>query len=89
MLITGDFKQLCSFTEHYRKIKFEGFQPDKLVDRCIRDRIRLRGITFVSNLELTLFVSDRDFKKLKKWREIVIKLRFSENGGYRILGLVF
>ena len=72
-----------SFTEHYRKIKIEGFQPDKLVDRCIRDRIRLRGITFVSNLELTLFVSDRDFKKLKKMAGNRYKITILGNGGCR------
>ena len=72
-----------SFTEHYRKIKIEGFQLDKLLDRCLRERIQLRGITFAGNLELTLYVSARDFRRLKKLAGSRYRITVLKEGGGR------
>ena len=72
-----------SFTEHYRKIRVEGFQPDKLVNKCAKSRIQLRRVTFVSELELTMLVSGRDFKRLKKLAKNTYKITVLEEGGYR------
>lgn len=72
-----------SFTEHYRKIKVEGFQPDKLIDKCAKNRIQLRQVTIVSELELTMLVSSRDFKKLKKLAKSTYKITELGEGGYR------
>lgn len=71
-----------SFTEHYKKIKIEGFQLDKLIDKCIKNRIQLRRVTFVNDLELTLLVSSRDFKRLKKLAKSTYKITVISDGGY-------
>lgn len=72
-----------SFTEHYRKIRIEGFQPEKLLDRCVRAKIQLRAVTFVNSLELTLLVSGRDFRKLKKMAGNRYKITVLSDGGCR------
>lgn len=72
-----------SFTEHYRKIRIEGFQLDKLIDKCIKNRIQLRRVTFISDLEITLLVSSKDFNKLKKLAKSTYKITILEDGGYK------
>lgn len=72
-----------SFTEHYRKIKIEGFQLDKLIDKCMKNRIQLRNITFISDLEITLLVSSRDFNRLKKMAKSSYKITILKDGGYK------
>ena len=71
-----------SFTEHYKKIRVEGFQLDKLIDKCIKNRVQLKGVTFVSDLELTMMVSSQDFKKLKKLAKSTYKITVISDGGY-------
>ena len=72
-----------SFTEHYKKIRIEGFQPDRLIDKCVKNRIQLRAVTFISDLELTLMVSSRDFQKLKQLAKNTYKITVLREGGYR------
>lgn len=72
-----------SFTEHYRKIKIEGFQMDRLLDKCMKNQIQLRQVKFVSDLEITLLIEKRDFKKLKKLAKSSYKITVIEEGGYK------
>lgn len=71
-----------SFTKHYRKIRIEGFQLDKLVGRCMKQNIEMKKIVFVSDLEITLSVSCRDFRKLKRLAKSAYKITVLEDGGY-------
>lgn len=72
-----------SFTEHYRKIKIEGFQMDRLLDQCMKNKIQLRHVKFVSDLEITLLVGRRDFKRLKKLAKSSYKITVVEDRGYK------
>lgn len=72
-----------SFTEHYRKIKIEGFQLDRLAGKCMKQNIRIKQLVFVSDLEITLAISYRDFRKLKKLAKSAYKITVLEDGGYR------
>lgn len=71
-----------SFSEHYRKIRIEGFGLDKLLNKCIKDRIRIRGVAFINELELTLSISSRDLKKLKKLAKNTYRITVLGDGGY-------
>ncbi len=72
-----------SFTEHYKKIKIEGFQIDRLLDKCMKNRIQLRQVQFVNDLEVTLLVGTGDFKKLKKLAKSSYKVTVLEERGYK------
>ncbi len=72
-----------SFTEHYRKIRIEGFQIDRLLDNCMKQGIRLRQVEFVSDLEVTLLVGAGDFKTLKRLAKSSYKVTVLEERGYK------
>lgn len=72
-----------NFTEHYRTIKIEGFQLDRLIGKCMKQGIQMRNIVFISDLELTLTIRSGDFKMLKKMAKSAYKITVLKEGGYR------
>lgn len=71
-----------SFSEHYKKIRIEGFGLDKLLNKCIKNRIQVQRITFVHELEITLYISSRDLKKLKRMAKNTYRITVLRDGGY-------
>lgn len=75
-----------SFTEHYRKIRIEGFQLDKLIDKCLKKQIDLRTVRFIDDLTVTLTISNADYKRLKKIAKNTYRITTLGWGGYRHTG---
>lgn len=72
-----------AFTEHYKKIKIEGFRLDRLLDKCIKNHIHLKNIRFVNDIEIHLMISSRDLKKLQKLAKKSYKITVLGEGGYK------
>lgn len=74
-------KDRGSFLEHYKKIKVEGFEQQKLLTQCIKSGIVLRNIYIINDIEMTMTIMDWDYNKFLK----LIKNRYQvtilyENG---------
>jgi len=55
-------KDKGSFLEHYKIIKVEGFDQQKLLTQCVKAGIVLRDIHIHSNIEMTMKIMDWDYK---------------------------
>jgi len=54
------------FLKHYKRIKVEGIQINKVINQCIRTGIALRNLKWKGPLESTMEVQAEDYQKLKK-----------------------
>lgn len=72
-----------NFTAHYKTIKIEGFQLDKLIGQCSRNKIPVRNIVFRDSLTITMEVESRHFSALKKLARNTYKITVLKQGGYR------
>lgn len=51
---------------HHRKIRIEGTDLPKIVNKCIRNGILLKDLRYKDQLESTVEVKDDDYRRLKK-----------------------
>lgn len=75
-----------NFTASRKTIKIEGFQPDRLINKCLQKKIPLRNIVFRDSLTAVLEISSSDFSALKKMAKNTYKITVLAQGGYRNTG---
>lgn len=54
------------FLRHHKKIKIEGTDQSKIINKCINNNILLKDFTWQDPLESTAFIKDEDYENLKK-----------------------
>lgn len=72
-----------SFSAHRCRIKIEGFGIDKLISACTKKRIRIKDISFVSDLEVLISVSKEDVHNIKSIAKNTYRITVLSEEGYR------
>lgn len=54
------------FLRHHRKIRIEGTELHKIVNKCIKNDITLKDLRCKDTLESTVCVKDEDYSRLRK-----------------------
>ena len=71
-----------SFTAHQKKIKIEGFGLHKLISECLRYKIQIRDLHFISDIEAEMLIKASDFGKLRKLAKSRFRITVVSESGY-------
>ena len=52
MLIAGEVDEI-RFLKHYRKIKIEGIDPKRILNKCLKNRITLQDLRWRDDISYT------------------------------------
>ncbi|MGI6731085.1 MAG: sporulation protein YqfD [Anaerovoracaceae bacterium] len=72
-----------SFLEHYKKIRIEGFEIQKLLTECIKSGIVLKNIRIINDTEIILIVMDWDYNRLMRLVKNKYKVTILYESGYK------
>lgn len=72
-----------NFLAHRCRIGIEGFGIEKLIGECTKKKIRMKDISFVSNLEVYMTVSKEDIHNIKSIAKNKYRITVLTEGGYR------
>ena len=70
------------FSRHYKRIIAEGPEPQRLLDRCLLNRLHIRNIKYLSETKVLLEVSKKDFGRLQELAGSRYLVRVQAEGGY-------
>lgn len=70
-----------SFTNHYLRIKIEGYRIDRILTKAIEKNIVLRNLKHLRDTEIEVLVSKEDYNKLKKLTKNNYKITIIEEKG--------
>ncbi len=56
----------CVFLKHYKKITVEGNDTERLINLCLIKKLNLRKIRFISDREVSFYVSYDDYEVLRE-----------------------
>lgn len=69
------------FLRHYRKIKIEGINLSRLVNKCIKNGIDLRNLRYRNELESTFEIKNDDFDDFRRIAGHSYKISVLKEGG--------
>lgn len=74
-----------SFIEHEKKLRIEGFDLHKLLEKCRKKKIFLRNIKIISEFEMEAVIKAYDMKALKKCAGQTYLITEQRESGYMVL----
>ena len=69
------------FLKHYRKIKIEGVDPKKILNKCLKHKITLEDLRWKNDITYTVRLQGEDYKRLKQLAGHNCKLTVLKEGG--------
>ena len=69
------------FLKHYRKIKIEGVDPKKILNKCLKHKITLEDLRWKNDITYTARLQGEDYKRLKQLAGHNCKLTVLKEGG--------
>ena len=69
------------FLKHYRKIKIEGVDPSKILNKCLKHKITLEDLRWKNDITYTVRLQGEDYKRLKQLSGHNCKLTVLKEGG--------
>ena len=69
------------FLKHYRKIKIEGVDPKKILNKCLKHKITLEDLRWKNDITLHGQITGEDYKRLKQLAGHNCKLTVLKEGG--------
>ena len=69
------------FLKHYRKIKIEGVDPKRILNKCLKYRITLRDLRWKNDISYTARLQGDDYERLKRLAGHTYQLTVLKEGG--------
>lgn len=70
------------FLKHYRKIRIEGIDPKRILNKCLKNRIVLKDLRWQSDISYTAKMQKDDYDRLKRITGHKYHLTVLQEGGY-------
>ncbi|WP_027399336.1 sporulation protein YqfD [Anaerovorax odorimutans] len=78
-------RENSSFFEHYKQIKVEGFDQQRLINNCAKEKIILRDIKIKNDIEMTFKIMAFDYKKFLRLARNKYQITVISENGYKPL----
>lgn len=76
-------KENSSFFEHYKQIKVEGFDQQRLINQCAKEKILLRDIRIKNDIEMTMKLMDWDYERFSRIARNKYQISVIRENGYK------
>ena len=69
------------FLKHYRKIKIEGVDPKRILNKCLKHRITLKDLRWKNDISYTVRLQGDDYERLRRMAGNTYQLTVLKEGG--------
>lgn len=76
-------KGRSSFFEHYKEIRIEGFDQQRLINQCAKEEIIIRDLRIRNDIEMTMKVMDYDYNRLLRIARNKYQITVLRDNGYK------
>ena len=74
----------CNFLKHYKKVRIQGSDPERLINMCLIKKLNMRKIRYSSDNEVSFYISHNDYEELKALAGRRYIIEIAGEYGYRM-----